>query len=306
MRILIAIPHFFLASDPAAINRSHRPLAKEERAGALRANITALISLFGSRAHGLDHFGRISWQAAPSMPHDIDIVICTTGDAHLVASLGWLPPLCRHYNSKAEPAMLGFECHKVLAEARGRYDYYGYLEDDVVITDALFFRKRRLFDGLLGPEALLQPNRYEFQLQGTVRKLYVDYRLAPQLTAAYQDITQQPRLQMAFVDETIFFERTSYPSAGCFFLNAEQLERWRNGPHFLDGDVSYFSPLDSAATLSVMKSFRIYKSVLDQAEFLEVLHASPRWIGSAAQSTHLIARQKTFEPFEISASPPKG
>jgi len=61
------------------------------------------------------------------------------------------------------------------------------------------------------------------------------------------------------------------------------LDKWVDGPYFLDGDTSYMSPLDSAVTLSVMKTFRVYKPVLDQAWFLEVLHASPRWIGSVTQ-----------------------
>jgi hypothetical protein len=76
-------------------------------------------------------------------------------------------------------------------------------------------------------------------------------------------------------------------AAGCFFLSDEQLTMLVDGPYFLDGDVSYLSPLDSAVTLSVMKTFRVYKPVLDQAWFLEVLHASPRWIGSVTQIAEL-------------------
>jgi hypothetical protein len=71
-----------------------------------------------------------------------------------------------------------------------------------------------------------------------------------------------------------------------------QLEMWVNGPYFCDGDVSYMSPLDSAATLSVMRTFRAYKSILDEAWFLEVLHASPRWIPSVTVS--LVPRTKPF------------
>jgi hypothetical protein len=73
-------------------------------------------------------------------------------------------------------------------------------------------------------------------------------------------------------------KRTSYPSSGCFILSDEQRRLWRQSPSFLDGDESYFSPLDSAATLSVMKTFRIYKPCLDHSWFFEVEHVSPRWI----------------------------
>jgi hypothetical protein len=215
-------------------------------------------------------------------------VICTAGEAHLLDDVPALRPFFRHHPTSAAPAMLGFECHRILAAARGRHDYYGYLEDDIVLADPLFFKKRLLFDGLFGPTALLQPNRFERQAGGAVQKLYVDYHLTPARTAPYQDLAEAPRLTLPFLDEIVACERTAYPSAGCFFLDDQQLARWVAAPAFLDGDVSYLSPLDSAATLSVMKTIRIYKPVLDQAWFLEVEHASPRWIAAATRQTRLI------------------
>jgi len=296
MRLLFAIPHYFKPMEPDATNRSQRPEAKLERARALTAVVGSLHQAFGTEIYGLDHIGARSWQVAAEARDRIDIVICTTGDDHLLSETPSLHPLYRHHATMCEASMLGFECHRLLSASRGAYDYYAYLEDDIVLTDPLFFRKRRLFDRLFGPDALLQPNRYEARLDGPIHKLYVDYRIRLGLTAPYQDITQEPRLHMPFIDETILFERTPYPSAGSFFLNAEQLERWISGPHFLDGDVSYMGPLDSAATLSVMKTFRIYKPVLDQAWFLEVLHASPRWIAAAPQITRLTPRPLAFAP----------
>jgi hypothetical protein len=296
MRILFVIPHFFQESAANSINRSGRADAREERLRALVATLTAIHSLFGSRIYGLDHFNRTAWQMAPSVRHEIDIVVCTTKTAHLLDRLTSLGDLYRHHAIDIDPPMLGFECHKLMAEAKGRYDYYGYVEDDIIINDPLFFRKRRLFDRLFGPDALLQPNRYELKADGPIQRLYVDYHIRPSLTAPHQDVTEQPSLTMPFVDETILFERPSYPSSGCFFLNAEQLRTWSAGPHFLDGDTSYMSPMDSAVTLSIMKTFRIYKPVLDQASFLEVLHASPRWITSVGSQIKCTPRDLPFSP----------
>jgi predicted transcriptional regulator len=133
---------------------------------------------------------------------------------------------------------------------------------------------------LFGPDALLQPNRCELSVIGPIYKMYVDYRVHRNVTAAYQNIDEQPMFEMSYGNETVRFERPSYPSAGCFFLNAEQLDRWVKSRNFLDGDTSYLgNPLDSAATLSIMKTFRIYKAVLSNASFLEVVHTSARWIG---------------------------
>jgi len=289
MRLLFAIPHFFKALDPRATNRSHRGEARDERLRALVATIASLHQSFGTGIYGLDHFERVAWPAGGSSRHSVQVIVCTTGDAHLLGSVpASMRPFFQHCPTTAEPMMLGFECHKLLRDAAGQHDYYGYVEDDIVIRDPLFIRKRMLFDNRFGPAALLQPNRYELKADGPVQKLYVDWNLAPARTAGYQDVKDRPRLAMPFAGETIVFERTSYPSAGCFFLSAAQLAIWTASPGFLDGDVSFLSPLDSAATLSVMKAFRIYKPSLDHAWFLELLHASPRWIGSAAQQVRLM------------------
>jgi hypothetical protein len=281
MRILLVMPHFFGEPIPDATNRSRLASARTERLRALVASICGPHQAMGTGTYGLDH-GQARAQRSRSGQR-IDLVICTTRNAHLLDEIRALRTLFQHHPTDAEPMMLGFECHKVMRQARGRYDYYGFIEDDVVLTDPLFFRKRRLFDQRFGPDALLQPNRYELSPNGPVHKLYVDYRLNRKVTERYQDIAEVPLLQMPFLDGDVSFERTTYPSAGCFFLSAAQLDRWVDSPHFLDGDVSYLSALDSAVTLSVMKAFRIYKPVLEHGWFLEVLHASPRWIGSVAR-----------------------
>ncbi len=49
------------------------------------------------------------------------------------------------------------DCALDIIPRSGQYDYYAYIEDDIVVTDALFLSKRHLFDQRFGPEALLQP-----------------------------------------------------------------------------------------------------------------------------------------------------
>jgi hypothetical protein len=108
------------------------------------------------------------------------------------------------------------------------------------------------------------------------------------MTAAYQDPGDSPPLAMDFAGRPIRFERTTYPAAGCFFLSAPQLDYWIADPRFGDTDSSFLSPLDSAATLSVMRRFRTYKPAPANAWFLEVLHGSPRWIPSVARDVPLV------------------
>jgi hypothetical protein len=134
MRTLITMPHFFRGTVEAATNRSTQIGARDERLRALVAAISSLHQALGGSSYGLDHGKRTAWPMTPPRPHALDIVVVTAGDAHLVAELAPLQRMFRHHRTDADPLMLGFECHKLMREARGRYDYYGYVEDDIVLA----------------------------------------------------------------------------------------------------------------------------------------------------------------------------
>jgi hypothetical protein len=83
----------------------------------------------------------------------------------------------------------------------------------------------------------------------------------------------------------VAFERWTNPHSGCFFLNAAQIEKWASSPGFLDGDCSFAGPLESAASLGVMKNFRIYKPAFPNAGFLEIRHMHNRYLGVALKTS---------------------
>jgi len=285
MRVLVAMPHFFGEAAGDKTNQSRQPAKRAERIRALINSIAGFHQIFGDQVYGLDHGKREVQQSAAIA--SLDLVVCTAGASHLLDELKPISSLYRNHVASVDPIMLGFECHRLMRQAQGQYDYYCYVEDDIIIKDPLFFRKLELFDSEFGHDALLQPNRYEIRLSGPIHKLYVDYGLRPAVTALYQSVSGAA-LELAFAGHTVRFERTTYPSAGSFFLNAAQLAHWVASPYFLDGDISYMSSLDSAATLSIMKTFQVYKPVIDQAWFLEVEHASPRWIGGIENQVRFV------------------
>jgi hypothetical protein len=77
----------------------------------------------------------------------------------------------------------------------------------------------------------------------------------------------------------IRFCRPANPHSGCFFLNAAQMSRWAARPDFLDRDTSFIGPLESAATLGIMRTFRVYKPTVENANFLEIEHHGTGFIG---------------------------
>ena len=63
-----------------------------------------------------------------------------------------------------------------------------------------------------------------------------------------------PALAIEFPFGTTYFESPRNPHAGCFALTPEQMNCWVDDDCWQDGDCSYVSPLESAATLGLVKN----------------------------------------------------
>ena len=78
---------------------------------------------------------QIRYQALPANQNngnDVDIIVCTTQGFHLLSQIPLASDFLMHHNTNVEPMLLGFECQAVLKSCLGKYDYYCYLEDDLV------------------------------------------------------------------------------------------------------------------------------------------------------------------------------
>lgn len=270
MKILITIPHYYNAS-----NEHHGSGGKDPkpRINALQNCLYGIFTNFSNSQCMIDIFNKKVIPVNNNFLHDIDIVICTANGKHLLEHL----PVPNNFYVQHElqlenPKCLGFECQKVLKDNIGKYDYYCFMEDDLIIHDTYFFEKINWFNGLTENLNLLQPNRYEVSARGKVLKSYVDGDIRPAVTENYQKVNEFPFLQSNFLGKNINFQRPLNPHSGCFFLSQQQMEYWVNQPHFLDMDVSFISPLESTASLGIMKAFRVYKPAPQNASFLEIQH----------------------------------
>lgn len=277
IRTLIAIPHFaeggggYYGSTSA--DRGARAAALGETITALHRSLGAQQSLLLNRRANLRTRANRAAQAV------LDIVVVTTGDRHALEFLRLPGGTWRQRATGAEPVLLGFECHAVLAQHLDGYDWFGYLEDDLLIEDPLFLAKLAWFQELAGPQALLLPNRYEV-LPDQPEKLYIDGHVDPDFAGRWQNVREQPRLSGSVLGMPVTFWRPNNPHAGCFMLSAPQMRHWTQQPHFLDRDTAFAGPLESAATLGVLKTFRIYKPAPDAAGFLEIRHRNNRYLGN--------------------------
>jgi hypothetical protein len=274
MRILLTIPHYFEpvpSSKSRAVHGSSRARPDARRA-ALTQSVLALHQLFGNAQYVMQLAAKRTRPANEVLRAEVHIVICTTGGRHLLETLPVDGALYHHHPTQAELMKLGYECQAVLRDRWGNYDYYCYLEDDLILHDPWLFAKAAWFSSQAGTDAILLPNRFERGPGPLVHKAYVDGDLAARVTEKFQDIRQVPEFRGTALGVPLVFKRPLNPHSGCYFLTAEQLAHWMRQPHFLDRSNAFIGPLESAATLGIMRTFRIYKPARENASFLEIEH----------------------------------
>jgi hypothetical protein len=296
MRILFTVPHFYqpkaLRNFRAAQEALHGSEADraDERVRTVSSCIQSLHQVFGTQQA---HLVATRFACNGLIAGEIEIVVCTTGERHL---LDRLPTnLFRHHRTEAHPRLLGYECHAVLAENVGGFDYYCFLEDDLLISDPLFFWKQAWFASMVGDQAVLQPHRFELSTQPPIRKLYIDGPIRDRtISPRFQNTRVRPRLQGRVLGVEVGFERVDNPHSGCFFLNAAQMQRWAEQPFFMDRSSEFWGPLESAATLGIMRTFEVYKPALANAGFLEVQHLDVRYLNKLLQlpADHTLKRAR--------------
>ena len=214
-------------------------------------------------------------RANRQLQHEIDIKVITDGEHHVLDRLDApYRGLFQMVITKPEsPKHLGFEAQRFLASRLEQsYDLYGYFEDDLIVHDPWFFRKIDWFRDHVGDECLLLPHRVEFVSEpNDVDRFFIDGPMDKN-DLGYVIPDPGPSLAAPCPGGPIYFESPKNPHSGCFVLSRGQLSAWVSSKHWLDGDTSFISPLESAATLGIAKTFRLYKPVMAMGSWLELQH----------------------------------
>ena len=275
MRLLFAIPHFF-AFDGVGYHgsTSHDPAPRQR---ALAGCITALHGLFAGPSVEAD-WGERRLLAANAPRHHVDVVVVTTRGQHALAGFRLPRAFYHHREVDCPPLELGHAARAFLADRLGSYDWYGFLEDDLRLHDPWLFAKLAWFIGQAGEDKVLLPNRFEMSVAWTVRKVYADGAISRRQSPRWRNERGPELIAGRVLGRSVSFRRAANPHAGCWFLDRRQMERFAAEPHFMDKDPSFIGPLESAATLGLMRSFGLYKPALDCADFLEIEHQDDRFM----------------------------
>jgi hypothetical protein len=272
MRVLVVVAHYFHPEpDPrhSALNAARRG----ERETAVRRVLTTWRHLFGDDRAVLN----IEKRAYETIsPHVDTVTICalTTQGRHLLDA-----EFCKRHRimlierNVDNPRYLGFEAASLFADARHRFDLFVYSEDDLLVQDPMFLHKIRWFGQRFGYRRLLMPNRFEWNLTGPAVKTYIDGDVR---RGAYETwsspLPDEEFLAANALADRAVFRRARNPHSGMHVLSHEQLTYWIDRPYWNDRDAAFIGPLESAATLGVLKTFPIYKPFGRSASFLEIEH----------------------------------
>lgn len=282
MRLLFVVPHYFSERKQPEhrLPGKHGSLtsSSESRAKAVRKTVMSLHQTFGQSQAMIRIADRRTIPANQALRHEVHVVVVTVGQDHLLEHIGLPDNLFQQVSVDTDPMELGFHCQDILRASWGDYDYYGYLEDDLSIADSWFFEKLRWFNAHLGDQKVLMPNRFERAEGLASDKCYVDGDLSPHVTKPFQDTTETPELTSTVLGRPIRFIRPLNPHSGAFFLNAVQMRAWMNQPYFGSRSPAFIGPLESAATLGIMRTFHIYKPAPENASFFEIEHDDCRFI----------------------------
>jgi hypothetical protein len=284
MRVLITIPHYYRpqASGSDALHGSHDASTRRQRLTALEDTIFAFHALFGRKMFAVQSNLRRYLPAPNPVAVDFDIVVFTTGGAHLLGDIQLPRSMYAHVETDAEPPFLGYECYRHLESKLGDYDLFGFFEDDIVVHDVLFFAKlealRTKAKEMGCGEILFQPQRFErmdataADIKEAVAKIYIDYQVYP--APPYDG----PAIAIDCIGRQARFEPALNPHAGCFVIDREQLRAVVRHPRYLDRAVIWVSPLSNAATGFVAQALPVYKPTLECSALFEVEHRHPHTV----------------------------
>jgi hypothetical protein len=199
----------------------------------------------------------------------LTIVIKTVADRHITAYLPKYQINCIQIQeeSDCDPMFIGFRVQDELVNRIDDFDWFLFLEDDIIIHDSYFLEKLDKFNANCGfDRAILFPNRYELW-EGTKR---------------YIDLTIDTKLawnQLSTVEiEGVKYGECTNPHSGLFCLSKAQMKLWiKSGREWKDKDFGFGGPRECAATFSLLECFSIYKPHPSNLNFFEVRHYDTKY-----------------------------
>ena len=146
-----------------------------------------------------------------------------------------------------------------------------------MISDPLFFDKQLWFLERTQHKAVLMPHRVEPAASGPEAQLLVDGPLAMSFIQRFcTPATNAAEGRFDPEGPSIRFDQASNPHSGCFVVSDTQRQQLSQLDLPSDG---FVSPLETAATLTVLAHFPVFKPAAGHQRFLQIEHGHPSFLG---------------------------
>lgn len=199
---------------------------------------------------------------------DLSIVVHTLPNRHITAYLPEYQINCIQIQESPEcdPMFVGFRLQEEFVNKVDEFDWFLFIEDDIILYDAFTLEKLEKFNQLSGYEnAILHPNRYEMY-QGTKR--YIDFIIDTYL--AWNNLS-------GVEIENVKFAEFTNPHAAFYCLSRKQMKQWIKSGRVWRNQVVNVGPLESAATFCLLECFSIYKPHPSNLNYFEVRHYDSKY-----------------------------
>lgn len=199
---------------------------------------------------------------------ELKILVSTLPERHITTYLPDYQKRCIQVIQEPdwEPMYIGFRAQNELIQRIDQFDWFIFLEDDIVIHDSLLLEKLEKFTQHCGyDDAILLPNRYEM-CDG--KKNYIDLTIDSQV--AWNKLS---KVEI----EGIKYAECTNPHSALYCLTRAQLQNWvKSGQRWKDQDLMV-GPLESAATFCLLECFKLYKPHPANLHYLEVRHHDTKY-----------------------------
>ncbi|MEG4573109.1 hypothetical protein QUA56_10490 [Microcoleus sp. N3A4] len=199
---------------------------------------------------------------------DLTVAIQTLPNRHVTAYLPEYQIKCIQIQEgpECDPMLVEFRLQEEFVERVEKFDWFLFIEDDIVLYDAFILEKLENFNRQSGyKNAILYPNRYEMY-EGTKR--YIDLTIDQQLSWN----------QLSSVEiEGVKFAEFSNPHSAFYCLSRNQMKEWIKSGRIFKNQVVNVGLLESAATFCLLECFSIYKPHPSNLNYFEVRHYDSKY-----------------------------
>ncbi|WP_228057338.1 hypothetical protein [Tychonema sp. LEGE 07203] len=199
---------------------------------------------------------------------ELSISIQTLPNRHVTAYLPEYQIKCIQVQEypECDPMFVGFRHQEEFVEKVEEFDWFLFIEDDIILSDAFTLEKLEKFNRQSGYEnAILYPNRYEMY-QGTKR--YIDLTITRSLL-----INKLSSVEI----EGVKFAEFNNPHAAFYCLSRKQMKHWIKSGRLFKNQIVDVGPLESAATFCLLECFSIYKPHPSNLNYFEVRHYDSKY-----------------------------